>query len=585
MKKLLFTVLVVSIAWGAFAQSIDPGKIDMSKAELSLAGPNSVYVSNIYYGATRLSVLLKYDGQTGALIYGPYYDEDKFLLDSFELGYADLRMQGGDTLVVSDLILYGQGVSARFKYDGVYTLNLTSWWESETPQTFDAQISDLTERLATSQKRYEQELVATKGKYEADIAALTKSNKTMTDELAALKTKITNYDSQIAALKRSIPMASTKADETRLLENMMFAAPVDKTKIDLSAAMMHLAGPDAIYVTGISYDGTPISIILKYDGKMGAKIYGPYYENESLLMDTYELGYADMSFQGANGVIFSDLILNGMGITGRFEYDGKSTLNLTGYWASTVPKTNDVQIAELESEKGRIQARYDGLLTQYNRTQKSSADQIAALQAELKMAKAGGAVTTAVPTQSVLSGFARGTSLAGTWQASATSAAQSNSALLFAKYSIPLNQSAAQTLYSFTGQAAASATKFVGYGLHFFVSGDRAGQSYGLGSSYLVWITRDPGYYKNENTYVQLYRSYDDIKMLQVASVATSLNVSSANKVEVFYDKAAGKIMVSVNGTNYLNVSAPNAIASGNKVALRTLGGPVTFTQFDVKAK
>lgn len=609
MKKLLLTALMVCIAWGAFAQTIDASKVDLSKAEMSLAGPDSVYVSNIYYGATRLSVVLKYNGTTGATIYGPYYDDDKLLLDSFEFGQAELRLQGDSTLIISNLDLYGSGVSGRFSYDGVYTLDLTSWWQTEKPVSYQAQAMALAEQLETAQKRYEEEIAATKSKYMADVAELEADNTELeadvaelTADVAKLESTVASYETQIAALRRQAVTAAAGDDADKLLENMMFAGGVDKSMIDVSKAEMSLAGPDSIYVTNIFYGDVRMSVLLKYDGITGATIYGPYYDNEKFLLDTFEMGYADIRAQGENTLIISDLVLYGQGITGRFEYDGRSTLNLKSWWESTTPTTMEAQIAKLQADLADaksmsmmaseesaktiadLESTLNDLYARIEVGQKDYEDQIAALKRQV--AAGGGRVMAPTPTRQVLTvaAAARATSLSGTWDLSETALTQTDATQLFAKFAAPLNQRSDQTLYSFTARAA-NATEKVGYGAHIFVSGDKSTLSWGLGNSYLIWVTRDPKFYRNDNTYIQIYRSYDDITMVQVASVATSENIARSNDVEILYDKDAATISVSMNGTLYVTYDVVDVIESGSKVAARTLGGPVTFSNASVKAK
>ena len=607
MKKLLITALMVCIAWGAIAQAVDTSKVDLSKAEMSLAGPDKVYVSNIYYGDIRLSVLLKYNGATGATIYGPYLDEDKFVLDSFELGQADLRLLGDSTLIISDLVLYGAGVSGRFKYDGVYTINYDSHWITEKPVDPETQLANLAAQLRTAQTRYEQDLAAAEAKAAADVGDLEA-------DIEKLEASVASYEREISALKRRIVTASAQEGDSagRLLERMMFAEPVDKSKINLSKAEMSLAGPDSLYVTNLYYGDIRMSVILKYDGMTGATIFGPYYDNEKLLIDSFEMGYADVNVVGENTIVISDLVLYGQGVTGRFEYDGRSTLNLNSWWQSLTPKTLEARLAEADSKFKTLQIEHEDLEETLNALyaridigRKDYEDQIAALNRTITVGKrnydnriadlesqlkdagvevVSVAAPTMAPTTTVASGTARGSSLSGSWQASAASATQSDASQYFAKYTIPLNQSADQTLYSFTARAA-NATDFVGYGFHLFVSGDRSKLSWGLGNSYLIWLTRDPKYYRNDNTHVQVYRSFDDVTMVQVASVSTSENIERSNDIEILYDKAMGRISVSVNGTEYVSYDVADVLRTGSKVAFRTLGGPVTFSNFEVKAQ
>ena len=148
----------------------------------------------------------------------------------------------------------------------------------------------------------------------------------------------------------------------------------------------------------------------------------------------------------------------------------------------------------------------------------------------------------------------------------------------------PVSQTSTETLY--TIKAKADASGFVGYGLHFFASGDRRGDGYGFGSSYLVWLTRDPAYYGSDTTYLQAYGSFDDVEMLQVASIGVAAPIGMTNTTEVLYNKANGSVSVSVNGTEYISFTIPAMyrLRSCSKVALRALG-KVTFSDLTVKTK
>ena len=566
---------------------VDVSMLDVSNAKVHLAGPESAYITNIMYGGTRLSVLLKYNDAGGASIYGPYYDSDKFMLDSFEMGYADLRVQGDDTIIVSDLVLYGSGVSGRLEYDGAYTLDLTSWWQTATPMTAESEIADLEAQIAAAKRSADAAVAAAESKYMASIADLERQ---ITDQKSAMAASSKDYESQISTLKRQLSAARRSSGGSS-----MAAAPgasvsvpdVDVSMLDVSNAKVHLAGPESAYITNIMYGGTRLSVLLKYNDAGGASIYGPYYDSDKFMLDSFEMGYADLRVQGDDTIIVSDLVLYGSGVSGRLKYDGEYTLDLVSWWETMTPKTNEMVIADLEGKMDADKRRYENEIANLKSKLQSGENQIASLQRQLRAASAGAptAAAAAIPTATVASGVARGTSLAGNWSASAGSVTQSNSSLYFAKYAIPLNQSAARTLYTFTGKAAANSTDFVGYGLHFFVSGDRTGNGWGLGNSYLVWLTRDSRYYRSEDTYIQLYRSSSDIQMVQVASVSASIDIKAANDVEVIYDKANSSIYVSVNGIRYLVYDAPGALRSGNKVAFRTLGGPVTFSNFSVKAE
>jgi hypothetical protein len=202
--------------------------------------------------------------------------------------------------------------------------------------------------------------------------------------------------------------------------------------------------------------------------------------------------------------------------------------------------------------------------------------------AQLKASGAGTGVAIAKPTGSVRSGFSGGTSLDGTWSVTASKASQSNTAALYAKYAIPITQNRTKTLYTYT--AKTTAADRVGYGLHITGSMAKAKAGWGYGQSFLVWMTRDPAFYRNNNVYLQLYQSNSDSSMVQLASVRIPDAASASNKVEVLYDKSTRTITVWVNGNLRLNYAVSAALPSGDSVAFRSLNGPVEFTDFSVKA-
>jgi hypothetical protein len=346
---------------------------------------------------------------------------------------------------------------------------------------------------------------------------------------------------------------------------------VDVKDIDVSKAIVTLAGPDSIYVRNIYYSGVRMSVVLKYDGADGAIVYGPYLDGDKLLLDSYEMGEAKLRIQGDDTLLVSDLILGGTGFAGRLKYDGVYSLKLDSYWETMPPKTKEMRIAELQNSVASSQATVADL-----RQKLAAAEQVAA-----RAAAAPAAVV--MPTRVVRSGFGGGASLLGTWNVTASRAGQNDEALFFAKYSIPLSQTANRTLYSIAGNA--TGTGRIGYGLHFFASGERTGRGYGFGSSYLIWLTRDRGYYGTNDTYVQIYQSFDDVRMIQLASTAVPTSIATSIKTDVLYDRNAKTITVMVNGNQVLSMPVFSPISRGDKVVLRTSGAPIQFTDLSVKVE
>ncbi len=377
-----------------------------------------------------------------------------------------------------------------------------------------------------------------------------------------------------------------------------FSQTIDQTKLDLSKAELAVAGPDEVYVTDILYDGEPLSVLLKYDGQNGAIIYGPWFAEDKVLPDNFNLRYATARRTGSDKITISDVIIGSAAYTLTATFNGSSEFILDRVWETTMPVTDEARIKALEGRINSSNALNQAQLTAAdNNVAKLEADkavyenEIKQLKSDLAAAtaaaKAAGATTAQIvskPSRIVASGFTGGRSVSGNWVVTSSKLSQTDNSNFFAKYMIPLGQTSSQTLYSI--EAKADGTGFVGYGLHFFASGDRVGSGYGFGTSYLVWVTRDPDFYGSDATYLQLYKSYNDVDMLQSASIMIPYSINSTNTVELLYDRTGGKVTVSVNGTEYLtmNIPASEKISSGSKLALRALG-KVTFTDLTVTTK
>ena len=353
----------------------------------------------------------------------------------------------------------------------------------------------------------------------------------------------------------------------------LHAQAIDPTQLDFSNARVSMAGPNSVYIRSVFYAGQEVSVILEYDGGQGATIKGPFLAADKFLKDSYDVEYASIKKVSPTAIEISGVILGGQGYSGVFEWvPGTSTLTLKSYSMVGAPTTYPELVGELNEANAQVVA----LKNQVD-AERKKADELTGKLSQAAMA----APAVEKPANTVFSGLKGGTSRYGTWKESMGTLAQTAD-LKYAKYSFPLNQSG-ELLYSFTAQAKEKG--WIGYGLHLFASGAKDSKLYGFGNSYLVWLTRDPGYYKWPNTYVQLYRSFDDVRMIQVASVSISISIGSAITTEVWYQPAEGTIAVSVDGRDVLHYMTDDLLTAGDTIALRTLGTPVEFTALVVKAK
>jgi hypothetical protein len=178
-------------------------------------------------------------------------------------------------------------------------------------------------------------------------------------------------------------------------------------------------------------------------------------------------------------------------------------------------------------------------------------------------------------------GFDGGESRMGTWKIAGGVAEQTDGAQYFSRLTFPLVQSEAPTLYSF--EVKAGPKGWVGAGLHFFAEGVRKTKGYGEGRSLLVWLTRDAKMRGDEETYLQIYRSDDDVNMERVLDAEVKEDVSVWNRLDILYEPASEFVVIAVNGSVRTAYRTFFGIGSGVSVSLRTLGSGVSFRNFEVR--
>jgi peptidoglycan hydrolase CwlO-like protein len=182
-------------------------------------------------------------------------------------------------------------------------------------------------------------------------------------------------------------------------------------------------------------------------------------------------------------------------------------------------------------------------------------------------------------TRVLTSGFSTARPQLGSWNINRNTAGQTSPDEYFAKLILPAVQEELPTLYSFSVRSIGSG--WVGAGLHFFVS-DSDKKGYGLGTSLLLWLTRDPEAYKDEYTYLQLYRSDDDIHMGRVFDAKIEERLDKYIDVDIYYQPEEEYITVAINGEEKARYKTWFGIDSGVEIALRTLG-TADFKNFQVR--
>ncbi|HOZ71856.1 MAG TPA: hypothetical protein PK179_05025, partial [Spirochaetales bacterium] len=195
----------------------------------------------------------------------------------------------------------------------------------------------------------------------------------------------------------------------------------------------------------------------------------------------------------------------------------------------------------------------------------------------------GWAIDSSRFTRSLRSGFDGSAARMGAWKLAGQVASQTDPKQYFSRLEMPLAQGQAATLYRF--KARSTGDGWVGVGLHLYVEDVKKRHGYGEGRSLLVWFTRDRAARGDDATYLQLYRSDDDVVMERMFDAELSDGIEAWRTVEVLYDPAAEFIAVSVDGVLRIVYKTFFGRDSGATVSLRTLGAGGSFSDFSAWAE
>jgi nucleoid-associated protein YgaU len=306
--------------------------------------------------------------------------------------------------------------------------------------------------------------------------------------------------------------------------------------LNLESARLTIAGPNSIYISGIQYAGKDVSARVRYSQGTGTA--EAVFQSTSNLVDVLDMNAAEVELVG------DALVMSNVGIRGRAH---TLTLTFNDEGGVDVAAQDDGWAVRTVGE-----LRRDRLITEGTY---------------------------------VVNGFAGGQPLAneGAWSESGGSVVQTDSGASHAKYTIPASQSGAEILFGVTASADDGSDK-VGFGLHLLASDTPAsGNTWNYGRSYLIWATRDP-FYDTDATHLQFYESRDNNTLTWLASRSIDQSLSSPLTLEALY-QSNGMVTLLVGGEEQLSLNLGSTIDAGDRIALRSLGGPVEFTQVYVAAR
>ena len=516
------------------ADQIDAGLLNLDAAQVSLAGPESVYISSIRYAGDNYSALLRYRGGTTATVENIYGPTGKLIPDSVDLSQTELTLIEPDILGVAYVGVGRTGYSGQLRYAGDNRLEVVGIRPVTLPPTAD-------ELVAAARAQAAAGVAEARASADAAVAGAR----------AAAASAVAAAEADAAAAQAAAAAARAEIEALRLelapMGGVVISGDLDMRRLNLDAATVSVAGPDSIYVSGIGYGMKDYAVRLRHESG--------YTGVAEKLYDTADgiMPALDLSAPAVTAVARDTLVISNVGIGG-------------------------------EAYAVSFQALPDGMIVITPRSLGHRVRTAAELMRdELVAAPAG---------SRVVHGFAAGAAQPdeGAWTVAGGRVSQTDPGATHAKFGVHnVPQADRATLYGVTAYADAAAR--AGLGLHFLASGTpRTANTWNYGNSYLVWITQEVGFYDTGHAHVQLYQSLDGNRLMWLNSTKIARSLDSELTLEALYQpgdcppmaaagSCAGSISVFVDGTEQFKVMATGEASAqeADTVALRTLGGPVYF--------
>ena len=355
------------------AAMLDPSMANLDHAQVSLAGPDSIYVSNIMYDGVPYSALLKYSGGTSATVEAVYGPMGKLIPDSVGLAQTELAFVPPASLAVSNVEVGDVGYSGTLEYAGGNQLRITGIRRVTLPPT-------AAEAAAAAIAQAEADAAAAvSGAQAAADAAMAEAEAAMADKAAAMADAEAAMAAMADAAEAGAAASQAKVDAMMAeayqpSEVMVSAAMLDPSMANLDQVQVTLAGPDSIYVSNIMYGGVPFSALLRYRGGTSATVEAVYGPMGKLIPDSVGLAQTALAFVAPASLAVENVEVGGVGYSGTLEYAGGNQLLVTGIRRVNLPPT-EAEMAQAENESLKA-------------TIADQSDQITALQAALAEAQA-----------------------------------------------------------------------------------------------------------------------------------------------------------------------------------------------------
>ena len=285
------------------AAMLDPSLANIDNAQVSLAGPDSIYISNILYAGVPYSALLRYSGGTSATVEAVYGPIGKLIPDSVGLSQTALEFVPPASLAVSNVEVGGVGYAGTLEYAGGNQLRVTGIRRVDAAAdrggsgTGGSGGGDRPGRGrrggGSCRGRGRRGLRRLREAMAAADAAMADTAAAMADAEAALAAA-SAAEADAAAAQAEVD--AMMADAYQPSEVMVSAAMLDPSLANIDNIQVSLAGPDSIYLSNIMYAGMPYSALLRYRGGTSATVEAVYGPMGKLIPDSVGLSQTELAF-------------------------------------------------------------------------------------------------------------------------------------------------------------------------------------------------------------------------------------------------------------------------------------------------
>ena len=597
-------VLVLFLVSAALlgAQSPELAGVDFSDASVSLAGPRAFYIRNIATPEGRYAVRLSSEGGETWEVVEVYPEEDNILPQDVILDVATVQVTDDNAIEIDGVFLEDDVYSVRLRpvddgyalAEGIRAGTLSDIDEERAGPLIDLVVEEVVATELEDARTRIEELRAARDEAQAKAQRLSAQNMGLIEENEELKAENASLKETRDSLQRQVRELKTENDELR--------SDIAALQRELEEAASEGSGPsggdtaagNGTGATGAAGTGVDAAQVEAALAEIRTLADAAQNIDESLnSIDQAIRGLSDRVSSNQQELL--DAIESAQaGIAREIDRAVAAAQSAAGADDGTADTRDDAAgdtAAEAPSEGDRTEGRTEeaGPNAETEQTIQELRNRIADLQERQETVREEVlsevicgryvALMSENLTTELADGFdENGTAQIGSWAVAEGALLQRDPNQYFAKYLVEVPQSPRRTLYRFT--AASLDEGWVGVGLHIFVSNvDKRG--YGLGDSLLIWFTRDPAVYGTENTFLQVYRSSDDVNMGRVAGAMISEPIADSLDVAILYEPDTGYLTVSVNGEDKIRYRAWFDITRGVQIALRTLGR-ARFDEFTV---